>query len=137
MENNLELNSQLVLVRFRLSLDPAERQSTIGIIVSEHASGAYFNIGFQDNTRDLCASDTLFVLKPMDEINQLLFDYGVKLSWTDLKALIQLTVTLRHGIGDRVYSALKLAIKNPAIQPFCLDLLKDRIAVRQVYNRQR
>lgn len=137
MENNTELTGQLVLVHPELSDDPAERQNTIGIITFADLSMDDFYVGFQDNTTGRYASNALLILKPMDEIHQLLVDRGDLLSFPDLKALTHLDLTLRYATGDRTWSALQLAANNPAIQTLCLDVLNDTIAIQQAHNRKR
>ena len=133
----IDLTGQLVLVHPGLPHDPATRQNEIGIIAVADVPEDEFHVGFQDNTRSSYASDALFLLKPSDEIHQLLANHAAALSIADLEALTQLDLSLRYGDGDREGSALQLPMNNPAIQPFCLDMLGDVITHRRTPGPER
>jgi hypothetical protein len=138
MEDNIYLTYPLVLVDPDLEHDPEARRNEIGIITSSaDASRENFNVGFQDNTRSVLASVNLFVLKPMEEMERTLLDHGAEMAFPDLKALTHLVLTLRHGIGDRICDALKIAANNPSIHPLCLETLQNTMYIPLAHNLKR
>jgi len=126
-----ELIGQYILVHPELQYDPASKQNWPGMIWSVDIERDDFVISFHDNTRGLYSADTLLILKPVDEIYQLLADHGHMLAAPDLKTLTQINLFLQYGIGDKEWKALELAASNPNIQELSLDLLKDRLALQQ------
>ena len=138
MEDNIQLTYPLVLVDPDLEHDPDARKNDIGIITSAvDVSKEYFNVSFQDNTYSVLASENLFVLKHMEEMQRTLLDYGAVMAFPDLKALTQLVLTLQHGIGDRIWDALKIAANNPAIHPLCLETLQNTLYIPLAHNHKR
>ena len=134
---NADLANRFVLVHPNLEHDPAGKQNEMGMIISADIAKDDFYVSFQDNTSGLYASDALFLLKPVDEIHQLLVDHGALLSFPDLKAFTHLDLTLRYGTGDKEWNALRIAADNPNIQPFSLDLLKETLFLNQAQTRKR
>lgn len=138
MEDNIQLTYPLVLVDPDLEHDPDARKNDIGIITSAvDVSKEYFNVSFQDNTYSVLASENLFVLKHMEEMQRTLLDYGAVMAFPDLKALTHLVLTLQHGIGDRIWDALKIAANNPAIHPLCLETLQNTLYIPLAHNHKR
>ena len=138
MEDNIQLTYPLVLVDPDLEHDPDARKNDIGIITSAvDVSKEYFNVSFQDNTYSVLASENLFVLKHMEEMQRTLLDYGAVMAFPDLKALTQLVLTLQHGIGDRIWDALKIAANNPAMHPLCLETLQNTLYIPLAHNHKR
>ena len=138
MEDNIQLTYPLVLVDPDLEHDPDARKNDIGIITSAvDVSKEYFNVSLQDNTYSVLASENLFVLKHMEEMQRTLLDYGAVMAFPDLKALTQLVLTLQHGIGDRIWDALKIAANNPAIHPLCLETLQNTLYIPLAHNHKR
>ena len=134
---NADLANRFVLVHPDLEHDPAGKQNEMGMIISADIAKDDFYVSFQDNTSGLYASDALFLLKPVDEIHQLLVDHGALLSFPDLKAFTHLDLTLRYGTGDKEWNALQMAVNNPSIQSLTLDLLKDTVSINQAQTRKR
>ena len=138
MEDNIHLTYPFVLVNPELAYDPEERKNEIGIITSAvDASREHFNVSFQDNTDSVLASENLFVLKSMEEMERMLLDHGADMAFPDLKALTQLVLTLRHGIGDRTWDALKIASSNPSIHPLCLETIQNTMYIPLAHNHKR
>lgn len=138
MEDNIQLTYPMVLVDSDLVHDPEERKNEIGIITSAaDPSKEHFNVGFQDNTSSVLASANLFVLRPMNEMERILLDHGADMAFPDLKALTHLVLTLRHGIGDKIWDALKIAANNPAIHPLCLETLQNTMYIPLAHNLKR
>ena len=138
MEDNIHLTYPFVLVNPELAYDPEERKNEIGIITSAaDASKEQFNVSFQDNTSSVLSSENLFVLKPMEAMERILLDHGYDLAFPDLKALTHLVLTLRHGIGDRTWDALKIASNNPSIHPLCLETIQNTMYIPLAHNHKR
>lgn len=138
MEDNIHLTYPMVLVDPDLEHDPEARRNDIGIVTSAaDASKEHFNVSFQDNTSSVLASADLFVLKPIEEIQRTLLDHGADIAFPDLKALTHLFLTLRHGIGDKIWDALKIASNNPSIHPLCLETLQNTMYIPLAHNHKR
>lgn len=127
--NNLA--GQYVLIHPELRHDPAFKQNWPGLIMSADIEKDDFVISFNDNTRGLYSADALLLLKPVEEIHQLLADHGHILAFPDLKTLTQMDLFLRFGTGDKEWKAFQLAASNRNIHELSLDLLKDRLAMQQ------
>ncbi len=138
MEDNIHLTYPMVLVDPDLEHDPVARKNEIGIITyATDASKEHFNVSFQDNTYSVLASGNLLVLKSLEEMERTLLDHAAIMAFPDLKALTHLVLTLRHGIGDRIWDALKIAANNPSIHPLCLETLQNTLYIPLAHNHKR
>jgi hypothetical protein len=126
-----DLIDQYALVRPDLTHDPVQKQNQAGLIISADIGRDDFIVLFPDNKHGLYSSDSLLILKPMEEIHQLLTEHGHILAFPDLKTLTQIDLFLRYGTGDVRWKAFELAASNRNIHELSLDLLKDRLGLQQ------
>src|ERR1700761_2986276 len=85
-----DLIDQYALVRPDLTHDPVQKQNQAGLIISADIGRDDFIVLFPDNKHGLYSSDSLLILKPIEEIHHFLAEQGEHLAFQDLKTLMQM-----------------------------------------------
>jgi hypothetical protein len=116
-----------------LECDPLNKRNHIGVISEADIDLDNIYVDFVDKV-GLFSADALLVLLPPDEIHQNLADMAYEVAFPDLKALTQIDLFLKYGDVNARFKALAIARDNPAIQPFCVEILNKQIS-RDIPNQ--
>ena len=122
-----KLRGVVALVHPGLECDPLNKRNQIGVISEADIDLDNIYVDFVDKV-GLFSTDALLVLLPPDEIHQNLADMAYEVAFPDLKALTQIDFFLKYGDVNARFKAMAIARDNPAIQPFCVEILNKQIS---------
>jgi hypothetical protein len=87
-----ELIGQLVLVHPELTKDPAGKSGQVGIITGTELENDNIYVGFGRNGQGLYGTDALLLLRPAEQLKDLLHEQKQQLSIPDYKAVFQIAL---------------------------------------------
>jgi len=133
-----DLIGTLVLVHPQLPKDPAAKSGQVGIITGADLDHENIYVGFGRNGQGLYGPDALLLLKPAEQLKELLQAHKQELSVADYKALFQISLLqeLRQTTAN-IKTAMSLALQNPTVMHYSMQSLEDRLGLRRQQSMER
>ncbi|TSJ40931.1 hypothetical protein FO440_14435 [Mucilaginibacter corticis] len=132
MNQNDELTGTLVLVHPELSKDPAGKSGQVGIITGADLGNDTIYVGFGRNGQGLYGTDALLLLKPADQVKDLLQQHKQALSVGDYKTLFQISLLqeFRQSTAN-IKTAMSLALQNETVRNLSMQTLEDKLGLKR------
>jgi hypothetical protein len=138
MQTADELTGTLVLVHPKLTNDPAGRNGQVGIITGADLENDNIFVGFGRSGQGVYGGDALLLLKPAEQIKELLGQHKQELSANDYKALFQISLLqeFRQSTAN-IKTAMSLALQNETVMGYSMQSLEDKLGLRQHQTLER
>ena len=133
-----ELIGTLVLVHPALSNDPAGKTGQVGIVTGADLDNDNIFVGFGRNGQGIYGSDALLILKPAEQLKELLQKKMLELSVPDYKALFQISLLqeFRQSTAN-TKTAMSLALQNEIVMGYSMQSLEDKLGLRRQQSIER
>lgn len=132
-----DLSGVTVMVHPDLAQDPTEKQGEIGIITVASLADDLVRVRFNDDRRGLYSMDAVLILKPSEQIYQLIKDMIMVLAPATFKDLKNIALLLDYGTPQQQLKAMQIAQKNPDVVSIALVSLEESLGNKQSYKRGR
>jgi hypothetical protein len=127
-----ELIGQLVLVHPELTKDPSCKRGQVGIITGTELENDNIYVGFGRNGQGLYGTDALLLLKPAEEIKDLLQTNKQELTVTDYKAVFQIALLQEFlPSTSKIKTAMSLALHSEAVRNLTMRSVEDALGLRR------
>lgn len=134
MTTDEELTGTLVLVHPQLPA-PAGKSGHVGIITGADLNNGDIHVSFGRNGRGLYGTDALLLLKPPDQLKDLLQNRKHELSAPDYKALFQIALLQEFKPSTaNIKSAMSLALQNETVLNHSMHSLEEQLGLKQQYS---
>lgn len=130
---NDKLRGVVVLVRPDLECDPLDKRNHVGVICEADLDLDNIYVDFKYNV-GLFSSDALFTFLPEGKIHDNLASLSSAPKSAESLALRRVDVLVRFGGVTENIKAMLTASDYPAIQPLCVETLKNQIS-RDIFNQ--
>lgn len=130
---NDKLRGVVVFVHPELLADPLGKRNQVGVICEADIGLDNIYVDFRDKT-GLFSADALFTFMPSDQIQDNLVNLLHDKISSEYKALQRVELLVRYGDVTEKIKAMQIARDHPAIQPMCVEVLKDQIS-RDIPNQ--
>ncbi|WPU96454.1 hypothetical protein SNE25_13080 [Mucilaginibacter sabulilitoris] len=130
---NDKLRGVVVFVHPELLADPLGKRNQVGVICEADIALDNIYVDFRDKT-GLFSADALFTFLPSDHMQDNLVNMLHNKMSSEFKALQQVELLVRYGDVTEKIKAMQTARDHPAIQPMCVEILKDQIS-RDIFNQ--
>lgn len=133
-----ELIGQLVLVHPELIKDPAGKSGQVGIITATELENDNIYVGFGRNGQGLYGTDALLLLRPAEQLKDLLQQHKQELSLPDYKAVFQ-TALLQELIPTtaKLKTAMSLALQSEAVRNLTMRSVEDALGLQRGNDLER
>lgn len=133
---NDKLRGVVVLVHPDLRTDGLGMQNQVGVICEANIRLDDFYVDFKVVT-GLYSADALFTFLPEDKIHENLAGLTFEDCADEIKTLTQIDLKVRYGDVTAKINAMFLVRDNPAIQPYCVEILQNQISpdISNYYGR--
>ncbi|WP_454802969.1 hypothetical protein [Mucilaginibacter phyllosphaerae] len=127
-----ELIGQLVLVHPELTRDPAGKSGQIGMITGTELENDNIYVGFGRNGQGLYGTDALLLLRPAEQLKDLLHEQKQRLSIPDYKAVFQIAL-LQELIPTtaKLKTAMSLALQNDTVRNLAMRSVEDALGLQR------
>lgn len=132
LEND-KLRGVVVFVHPELQCDPLGKRNQVGVICEADIDLDNIYVDFRDKV-GLFSADALFTFLPSDQIQDNLVNLLQDKTFGEFKALRSVALLVRYGDVTEKIKAMQTARDFPAIQPMCVEVLKDQI-FRDISNK--
>jgi len=127
-----ELIGQLVLVHPQLTSDPAGKSGQVGIITGTELENDNIYVGFGRNGQGLYGTDALLILKPPEQLKQILQENKTALSFEDHKALFQIALLKEfRPTTANIKTAMSLAMQSETVRNYSMRSIEDALGLSQ------
>lgn len=130
---NDKLRGLVVFVHRELLADPLGKRNQVGVICEADIGLDNIYVDFRDKT-GLFSADALFTFLPPDRIQDNLVNLLHDKTSSEFKTLQRVELLVRYGDVTEKIKAMQMARDHPAIQPMCVEILKDQIS-RDISNQ--
>lgn len=130
---NDKLRGVVVFVHPGLLADPLGKRNQVGVICEANIGLDNIYVDFRDKI-GLFSADALFTFLPPDHIQQNLVNLADNQLSEEFKALRRIELLVRYGNVTEKIKAMQTARDLPAIQPLCVEILKDLLS-RDISNQ--
>lgn len=130
---NDKLRGVVVFVHPELVADPLGKRNQVGVICEADIGLDNIYVDFRDKT-GLFSTDALFTFLSADQIQDNLVNMLQDTASENSNALRRVELLLRYGDVTEKIKAMQTARDFPAIQPMCVEILKDQIS-RDIPNQ--
>ena len=130
---NDKLQGVVVFVHPELLADPLGKRNQVGVICEANIGLDNIYVDFRDKI-GLFSADALFTFLPPDHIQQNLLNLADNQLSEEFKALRRIDLNVRYGNVTEKIKAMQTARDLPAIQPLCVEILKDQLS-RDISNQ--
>jgi len=130
---NDKLRGEVVFVHPELLADPLGKRNQVGVISEADIALDNIYVDFRDKV-GLFSADALFTFLPSDQIQDNLLNLLQDKTSGEFKALRRLELLVRYGDVTEKIKAMQTARDFPAIQPMCVEVLKNQI-FRDISNQ--
>jgi short subunit fatty acids transporter len=127
-----ELIGQLVLVHPELTKDPAGKSGQVGIITGTELENDNIYVGFGRNGQGLYGTDALLLLRPAEQLKDLLHEQKQQLSIPDYKAVFQIAL-LQELIPTtaKIKTAMSLALQSDTVRNLAMRSVEDALGLQR------
>lgn len=122
-----ELHGQLVLVNPQLTHDPYIRRGQIGVITDTRLKKDEVTVTFGDGQKSLYSTDALLVLKPQEELYNVIKSSFMKMDERDFVTLMEIDDRLRKGSINTLAQALEIAVSNQKLLSISTVSLEEKL----------
>ena len=130
---NDKLQGVVVFVHPELLADPLGKRNQVGVICEANIGLDNIYVDFRDKI-GLFSADALFTFLPPDHIQQNLLNLADNQLSEEFKAVRRIDLLVRYGNVTEKIKAMQTARDLPAIQPLCVEILKDQLS-RDISNQ--
>lgn len=130
---NDKLRGEVVFVHPKLFTDPLGKRNQVGVISEADIALDNIYVDFRDKV-GLFSADALFTFLRSDQIQDNLVNLLQDKTSVEFKALRSVELLVRYGDVTEKIKAMQTARDFPAIQPMCVEVLKDQI-FRDISNQ--
>lgn len=130
------MTGTLVLVHPDLPNDPVGRQGQVGIITSADFGKDEVYVGFGNSPLGYYSSDALLVLKPHNELYELVLNNVKEMTNQDFKTLMEITILQERNSANYLRDAMELANSNPQILAYSTLSLQEKYGISQDNGQQ-
>ncbi len=130
---NDKLRGEVVFVHPELFADPLGKRNQVGVISEADIGLDNIYVDFRDKV-GLFSADALFTFLRSDQIQDNLVNLLQDKTSVEFKALRSVELLVRYGDVTEKIRAMQTARDHPAIQPLCVEILKDQIS-RNIPNQ--
>ena len=130
---NDKLRGKVVFVHPKLFTDPLGKRNQVGVISEADIALDNIYVDFRDKV-GLFSADALFTFLRSDQIQDNLVNLLQDKTSVEFKALRSVELLVRYGDVTEKIKAMQTARDFPAIQPMCVEVLKDQI-FRDISNQ--
>lgn len=130
---NEKLRGVVVFVHPELQCDPLGKRNQVGVICEADIDLDNIYVDFRDKV-GLFSADALFTFLLSDQIQDNLVNLLQDKTSGEFKALRSVELLVRYGDVTEKIKAMQTARDFPAIQPMCVEVLKDQI-FRDISNK--
>jgi hypothetical protein len=130
---NDKLRGEVVFVHPELFADPLGKRNQVGVISEADIALDNIYVDFRDKV-GLFSADALFTFLRSDQIQDNLVNLLQDKTSVEFKALRSVELLVRYGDVTEKIKAMQTARDFPAIQPMCVEVLKDQI-FRDISNQ--
>jgi hypothetical protein len=130
---NDKLRGEVVFVHPELFADPLGKRNQVGVISEADIALDNIYVDFRDKV-GLFSADALFTFLRSDQIHDNLVNLLQDKTSVEFKALRSVELLVRYGDVTEKIKAMQTARDFPAIQPMCVEVLKDQI-FRDISNQ--
>jgi hypothetical protein len=133
-----ELIGQLVMVHPELIKDPAGKSGQVGIITGTELENDNIYVGFGRNGQGLYGTDALLLLKPAEQIKDLLHTNRQELNVLDYKAVFQIAL-LQEFIPStaKIKTAMSLTLQSEAVRNLAMRSVEDALGLGRKNSLER
>jgi hypothetical protein len=124
---NDKLRGVVVFVHPALVADPLGKRNQVGVISEADIGLDNIYVDFRDKV-GLFSADALLIFLPADQIQQNLVNLADNQLSEEFKALRRVELLVRYGDVTEKIKAMQTARDQPAIQPLCVEILKDQFS---------
>lgn len=128
-----KLRGVVVFVHPELLADPLGKRNQVGVICEANIGLDNIYVDFRDKI-GLFSADALFTFLPPDHIQQNMVNLADDQLSEEFKALRRIELLVRYGNVTEKIKAMQTARDHPAIQPLCVEILKDQLS-RDISNQ--
>jgi hypothetical protein len=130
MHTSDELIGTLVLVHPQLTNDPAGKNGQVGIITGADLQNDDIFVRFGRSGQGVYGSDALLLLKPAQQLKELLGQNKLTLNDADYKALFQISLLqeFRESTAN-IKTAMSLALQNETVMGYSMQSLEEKLAL--------
>jgi len=125
---NDKLRGVVVFVHPEIVADPLGKRNQVGVICEADIGLDNIYVDFRDKV-GLFSADALFAFLPSDQIQDNLENLANDQLSEEFKALQRVELMVRYGAVTEKIKAMQTARDLPAIQPLCVEILKDQISL--------
>jgi hypothetical protein len=130
---NDKLRGEVVFVHPKLFADPLGKRNQVGVISEADIALDNIYVDFRDKV-GLFSADALFTFLRSDQIQDNLVNLLQDKTSVEFKALRSVELLVRYGDVTEKIKAMQTARDFPAIQPMCVEVIKDQI-FRDISNQ--
>jgi hypothetical protein len=124
---NDKLRGEVVFVHPELLADPLGKRNQIGVISEADIALDNIYVDFRDKV-GLFSADALFTFLSADQIQDNLMNLVNNQLSEEFKVLRRVELIVRYGDVTEKIKAMQTARDLPAIQPLCVEILKDQLS---------
>jgi hypothetical protein len=133
-----ELVGQLVLIHPGLTGDPAGKSGQVGIITGTELENDNIYVGFGKQGQGLYGTDALLMLRPAEQLKQILQELKPELSFEDYKALFQIALLKEfRPTTANIKTAMSLALQSETVRNYSMRSIEDTLGLRQQQSMER
>jgi hypothetical protein len=138
MQTSDELIGTMVLIHPQLTNDPADKAGKVGIITGADLEKDNIFVGFGRAGQGVYGSDAVLLLRPAEQLKDLLEKYKVDMDVKDYGTLYQIALLkeFRQSTAN-IKTAMSLALQNPTVMGYSMQSLEDKLGLRQQQMMQR
>lgn len=125
------MTGTLVLVHPDLANDPVGKQGQVGIITSADFGKDEVYVGFGNSPLGYYSSDALLVLKPHNELYEIVLNNVKEMTKQDFKTLMEITILQEKNAASYLRDAMELANSNPQILAYSTESLQQQYGITQ------
>ena len=124
---NDKLRGVVVFVHPEIVADPLGKRNHVGVICEADIFLDNIYVDFRDKV-GVFSADALFTFLPSDILHDNLLRLSDATNAEELTALRRVDVLVRFGAVTEKIRAMQTARDYPAIQPLCVEILKDQLS---------
>lgn len=124
---NDKLRGTVAFVHPRLLADPLGKRNQVGVISEADIGLDNIYVDFRDKV-GLFSADALFTFLSADQIQDNLLNLPQHIAAKHFKVLRQVELLVRFGDVNAKIKAMQSVRDLPALQPMCVEILKDQLS---------
>jgi hypothetical protein len=138
MQTADELIGTMVLVHPQLSNDPAGKAGKVGIISGADLEQDNIFVGFGRDGQGVYGSDAVLLLRPAEQLKDILELHKPDLNAKDYGTLYQIALLkeFRQSTAN-IKTAMSLAMQNETVLNYGMQTLEDKLGLKQEHMLER